>query len=214
VHPYRLSRDLRWTLPLDPHPPAPKAEKQARVEVWPETSGTASLAGRDLRPADVIAAAERINSLAQQLKAAGIDEGLDRLRARAYIALLLGYPVPSQPPAATSQCATGSVNLTMPIASWFGASEEPGEVAGFGPVAAAEGRALADRLAGGRSSRWCLTLTGQDGQAVAHGCARAARSDATARGWELTLTIRHCRPGLACTHGNPLVASPRPRCGT
>ncbi len=170
-----------------------KAEKEARVEVWSETSGTAALAGRDLRPADVIAADKRIDSLARQLKAIGFDEGLDRLRARAYIALLLGEPMPSMTPAPTGG-STGSVNLTIPLASWLGASEQPGEVAGFGPVAAADGRSLANRLASERSSRWCLTLTGQDGRVVAHGCARARRkadaSDPTGRGWELKLTIR------------------------
>src|SRR6266480_4733709 len=57
----------------------------------------------------------------------------------------------------------GTVNLTMPLSSFLGASGEPGEVVGFGPVAAAGGRALADRLVGERGSRWCLTLTGQDG---------------------------------------------------
>jgi len=49
----------------------------------------------------------------------------------------------------------------------------PGDVAGFGPVAAADGRALADRLASVQGSRWCVTLTGKDGRAVAHGCAQA-----------------------------------------
>jgi Domain of unknown function (DUF222) len=67
-----------------------KAEQEARVEVWSEPSGTAALAGRDLRPADVIAADKRIDSLARQLKAAGIEGGLDQLRARAFVALLLG----------------------------------------------------------------------------------------------------------------------------
>jgi len=167
-----------------------QAEKEARVEVWSETGGTAALAGRDLRPADVIAADKRIDSLARQLKAAGFEESLDRLRARAYIALLLGQPVPSP----SAGCATGSVNLTMPLASWLGASGQPGEVAGFGPVAAADARALAHRLARERSSRWCLTLTGPDGRAVAHGCARARwQADAggpARRDWELALTIR------------------------
>ena len=147
-----------------------KAEKEARVEVWFEPSGTAALAGRDLRPSDVIEADKRIDALARQLKAAGIEGGLDQLRARAYVALLLGQPLPSPCLSTATGSATGSVNLTMPLASWLGASEEPGDVAGFGPIAAAESRALADRLAGERASRWCLTLTGQDGQAVAHGC--------------------------------------------
>jgi hypothetical protein len=184
-----------------------KAEKEARVEVWSEPSGTAALAGRDLRPADVIAADKRIDALAQQLKAAGIGGSLDQLRARAYVALLLGQPMPGLLPSASGPCAartaaaaapTGpvadAVNLTMPLSSLLGASGEPGEVAGFGPVAAADGRALAARLAGERGSRWCLTLTGQDGRAVAHGCARArpdgGSGEAAGRGWELTVTIR------------------------
>jgi hypothetical protein len=37
----------------------------------------------------------------------------------------------------------GAVNLTMPLSSFLGASGQPGEVAGFGPVAAADGQALA-----------------------------------------------------------------------
>ncbi len=174
-----------------------KAEKEARVEVWSEPSGTAALVGRDLLPADVIAADKRIDALARQLKAAGIEGSLDQLRARAYVALLVGRPmpgpVPGQPP--PSPLFAGSVNLTMPLSSLLGASREPGEVAGFGPVPAADGRALADRLAGERGSRWCLTLTGQDGRVVAHGCARARRSggggdEAVGRGWELTVTVR------------------------
>jgi hypothetical protein len=147
-----------------------KAEQEARVEVWSEPSGTAALVGRDLRPADVIAADKRIDSLARQLKAAGIEGGLDQLRARAYVALLLGRPLPPQCSSTATRSATGSVNLTMPLASWLGASEEPGEVAGFGAVAAADSRALAERLAGEPATRWCLTLTSHDGRAVAHGC--------------------------------------------
>ena len=160
----------------------------------------------------MIAADKRIDSLARQLKAAGIEGSLGQLRARAYLALLLGRPMPgpgpgypmpgpvpgypasSPPPSAATPCVAGAVNLTMPLSSLLGASGEPGEVAGFGPVAAADGRALADRLAGERGSRWCLTLTGQDGQAVAHGCARARRDGGgggpASRGWELTVTIR------------------------
>ena len=184
-----------------------KAEKEARVEVWSEPSGTAALAGRDLLPADVIAADKRIDALARQLKAAGIEGSLDRLRARAYLALLLGRPMPGLLPPVPGPGAAGTaaadapagpvastVNLTMPLSSLFGASGEPGEVAGFGPVPAADARALADRLAGEPGSRWCLTLTGQDGRAVAHGCARARRNggggEATGRGWELTVTVR------------------------
>lgn len=68
---------------------------------------------------------------------------------------------------------TGSVNLTMPLATWLGASAEPGEAAGFGPLPPRDARALADLIARQPGGRWCLTLTGRDGRAIAHGCARA-----------------------------------------
>jgi hypothetical protein len=68
---------------------------------------------------------------------------------------------------------TGSVNLTMPLATWLGASPEPGEAAGFGPLPAEDARGLADLIARQPGARWCITLTGPDGRAIGHGCARA-----------------------------------------
>jgi hypothetical protein len=65
----------------------------------------------------------------------------------------------------------GSVNLTMPAAAWLDLSDAPGEAAGFGPLDAATRRRLAGFLATGRA-RWCVILTGPDGRAVAHACAR------------------------------------------
>ncbi len=75
-----------------------RAQRDARVEVWDEHSGTAALAGRDLPPADVLAADKRINALAKHLKAAGLDGTLDQLRTRVYTALLLGCTVESLEP--------------------------------------------------------------------------------------------------------------------
>jgi hypothetical protein len=206
-----------------------EARKDARVEVWDERCGTAALAGRDLPPADVLAADKRIDALARQLKSAGQEESLSELRAQVYLALLRGQPIggfargePSGPatteaasrddrdgsavpgpgggsgtfpawpapagPAASQAAASGpaasepvpagpgpagSVNLTMPLATWLGRSSEPGEAAGFGPLPADDARALADLIARQPGARWCLTLTGWDGRAVAHGCALA-----------------------------------------
>jgi hypothetical protein len=67
----------------------------------------------------------------------------------------------------------GSVNLTVPLATWLGLSGQPGEAAGHGPLDAATTRDLATRLAGRPGNPWCLTITGQDGRAIGHGCARA-----------------------------------------
>jgi len=67
---------------------------------------------------------------------------------------------------------TGSVNLTLPLATWLGQCDEPGHAAGYGPLDATDSRTLAAALAARAGTKWCLTLTGPDGQPVAHGCAR------------------------------------------
>jgi hypothetical protein len=70
----------------------------------------------------------------------------------------------------------GSVNLTMPLATWLGLTDSPGHAAGFGPLDASDSRALGQALAARPDTKWCLTVTGPDGQPVAHGCARARPS--------------------------------------
>ena len=69
-----------------------KALRDARVEMFPETGGTAALAGRDLPPAAVLAADKHLTALAQAMKAAGQPGTLDILRAWAYLHLLSGKP--------------------------------------------------------------------------------------------------------------------------
>jgi hypothetical protein len=227
-----------------------KARKDARVEAWSERAGTAALAGRDLPPADVLAADKRIDAMARHLKASGADQTMDQLRARVYTALLLGQPFesllpglgqrPGQgehggvpaglsgtggPSAAQTGPAlrgagltgtgpfgmslAGSVNLTMPLATWLGGSNEPGEAAGFGPLSAADSRALADALAGRNQpgtgagspirTRWCITLTDNAGRAVGHGCASAAPPRDGETGWSFTVKITKIASG-SCEH--------------
>jgi hypothetical protein len=171
------------------------ARCNARVEVWHEPSGTASLAGRDLPPAEVLAADQRITALARRLKGTGHDGTLDQLRARVYTALLLGQslddpaaPAPASTapepdgPAAQPGGLRGSVNLTLPLATWLGTSDAPGDLAGLGPIPNGDARALAQALAIQPGNRWCLTLTGPQGHAIAHGCTTTAKSTTTANG--------------------------------
>jgi hypothetical protein len=85
----------RAVLSADPKAAGKRKEaalKDARVEMFPETSGTAALSGRDLPPAAALAADKHLTALAQALKAAGIPGTLDTLRARAYLHLLSGQP--------------------------------------------------------------------------------------------------------------------------
>jgi hypothetical protein len=185
-----------------------KAQREARVERWDEHAGTAALAGRDLPPAEVLAADTNLTALAKQLRTAGIPGSLDNLRAKIYLALLTGVPVasllpsgpdgwagtggsapPDESTAAAGSArfagtrgdfaalgaggAIGSVNLTLPLVTWLGLSEDPGYAAGYGPLDATDSRAVAAALAAQAGTTWCLTLTGPDGGPVAHGCARA-----------------------------------------
>ena len=64
--------------------------KRARVQRWAEPSGNAGLTGRELPPAEVLAADQRITWWARQLRKAGLDGGMDLLRARAFLDILLG----------------------------------------------------------------------------------------------------------------------------
>jgi hypothetical protein len=199
-----------------------KARRDARVERYAERSGgTTMLAGRDLPTAATLAADQRINQEARDLKAAGIPATLAQLRAAVFLGLLnstspltfLPPPDPhdTQPPAtqpadpkvpASPQAAPngpapaagaasgtdasgtdasgaglalgvrGTVNLTLPLSTWLGATLSPGDIAGLGPVTAETGQQLADWIAANPGSRWCLTLTDARGRAVGHGCAR------------------------------------------
>jgi Domain of unknown function (DUF222) len=67
-----------------------QAAKATRVERWAEDSGNAALAGRELPPAQVLAADQRVTAWAKELKRAGLDGTMDELRARAYLDILLG----------------------------------------------------------------------------------------------------------------------------
>ena len=50
--------------------------RQARVQRWAEPSGNAGLTGRELPPAEVLAADQRITWWARQLRRAGLDGGM------------------------------------------------------------------------------------------------------------------------------------------
>ena len=85
-----------------------------------------------------------------------------------------GIPgTPASPGTSGALIAAGTVNLTMPLASWLGLSDAPGNVTGFGALDADDSRAIADALSARAGTRWCLTLIDSHGRPVAHGCARA-----------------------------------------
>jgi Domain of unknown function (DUF222) len=155
------------------------AARFARVERWAEDSGNAALAGRELSPDEVLAADERITAWAQQLRNAGLEGGMDEIRGRAFLDLLLGKDSrPGVPQAAGRQAGpaptgfTSRVTLTAPLATLTRLASRPGELSGLGPVDPWLTRDLAAAAARNPRTTWCLTVTDNQGHAVAHGCAR------------------------------------------
>ncbi|HEY2238877.1 MAG TPA: DUF222 domain-containing protein [Streptosporangiaceae bacterium] len=75
----------------------------------------------------------------------------------------------SAQPAALRRLAA-RVTLTVPLLTQLGLADEPGHVAGFGPVDPMLARELGATAAAHPRSRFCVTVTGADGQAIGHGC--------------------------------------------
>jgi hypothetical protein len=182
------------------------AARNARVERWAEDSGNAGLAGRELPSAEVLAMDQRITWWARQLQAAGLDGGMDQLRARALIDLLLdqdsrpaavrgttptdtGADHPAGPHRAPGSGAgpvpagyAGQNHLTTPLATLVGLADRPGLLDGLGPVDPWLARDLARASAANPRTTWCLTVTDIRGHAIGHGCARPEpRNHATRR---------------------------------
>jgi hypothetical protein len=167
-----------------------RAQRDARVERWAEQAGTAALAGRDLPPAGALAADQHVSELARALRASGAAGTMDQLRAQVFVALLTGQPVTSLLPSNEAPrllpsngvpglpgglALAGRINLTMPLGTWLGLSQSPGEVPGFGPLDADDCRSLGKATATHPRTRWCLTITDENGHPIAHGCARRRR---------------------------------------
>jgi Domain of unknown function (DUF222) len=75
------------------------AERRARVSLYPDDDLTATLTGSRLPAIQAAAAMARITAMARALKAAGFGGGLDLLRARVFLGLLLGTLQLIPPPA-------------------------------------------------------------------------------------------------------------------
>jgi len=176
--------------------------KRTRVERWAEDSGNAGLAGRELPAAEVLAADQRVTAWAKELRKAGLEGGMDALRARAYLDILLGMdsrPLGANPDGTHSQDSDGGpgphepwtpapaggplagmippgfagrVNMTIPAPTLLDLADRPGEMDGIGPIDPDLARDLAGAAARNPRSTWCVTVTDSHGHAIGHGCAR------------------------------------------
>ena len=154
-----------------------------------------ALAGRQLPPAEVLAADQRITWWARQLQAAGLEGDMDQLRARAYLDILLDqdsrplasrgttpdsagadHPAgPHRPPGSGGNIPAGFAgrnHLTIPLTTLLGLADRPGELDGLGPVDPWLSRDLAHASAANPKTAWCLSVTDSQGRAAGHACAR------------------------------------------
>ncbi len=127
-----------------------------------------------------------------------------------------GGPGPRPGPAAGPSLAA-LVTITVPLDTWQGRSDVPGEAGGFGLLDGDSARDLAAAAARHPRTRWCVTALNPDGTAAAHGCLPGPRiprdrtgppgtSDRTA-----TPADPARRPAPARRTGSPACASRCPR---
>lgn len=124
-----------------------EAERRARVCLYPDEEGTATLAGQSLPGIRAAAAMTRINAMARAMKASGAGGGIDLLRAQVFIGLLLGT-LPYIPPAPDGPVDEPPDDDFGDAAAYPDHDESPGPARGRScPDSAAPGRG---RPAGGR----------------------------------------------------------------
>jgi hypothetical protein len=160
-----------------------KAQRDTRVELWREDAGTAALCGRDLPPADALAADQRITAYARELKAAGLDGTLDQLRARAFLDLTLGvrsHPArdsvdPGAGPKASGAACRRQQNSHNPDAGGD-ADQSAADGGGGGTGAAAAG---GGGTGAGAAGDYCTGDGGAGGSTTGGGGAGQGRGDAS-----------------------------------
>jgi hypothetical protein len=67
------------------------------------------------------------------------------------------------------------VNLTVPLMTLLGLADDPGEVGGFGPLDPRLAPEISRAAGAHPVTRWCLTVTDDQGQAIGHGCVAGRR---------------------------------------
>ena len=179
-------------------PEAVKARKERtrradqRVEARLEASGNASLSGREMDTSQVIASKAYLDAMAARLRAGGLGGTLGSLRVLALADLtqgrnpldrLMAAPATEQATAPVPPDSSGAgalqpvpvpaqVNLIIPVGTLLGWSTSPAQVGAWGLLDRDETRAIVDAASRHPRTRWCCTLIGPDGTALAHACAR------------------------------------------
>jgi hypothetical protein len=210
-------------------------KRDRRVELRREDSGAASLAGRELDPAEALTGKASIDAEAVRLRNAGLSGTLgqiralilmDRIHQRSSWDRLAPQPEPGPEPGEYRDpapspdaghpadpphdpCRHGQfpdddddadgnddadvidhgedeghpggktpmpalINITVPVGTLLGWSETPADAGTWGLMDANTVRDLIKAASRHPRTRWCYTVTGLSGDAIAHACARGS----------------------------------------
>lgn len=139
-----------------------KAVRDRRLVLEPNASGTAHLYGLDLSPELAAEALARICDLAETAKQGDDLRSADQVRADVFLDLLLGRR--------RYQEKHGVINIHVDLQTLTRLADDPGELAGYGPIIADLARQVAEQQ---RSGQWRYTISdAETGQAIANGITR------------------------------------------
>jgi hypothetical protein len=156
------------------------AVSERRVVMEPTPSGTANLYAFDLPPDRASALMKRLNRAARSLRSDGDERSMDQLRADVFLDLGTGGTAESP--------SEGSVDISVDLETLLALNDDPGELAGYGPVIADITRRVAERQVDGT---WRYTITDPDnGWPLSTGTTR--RRPTAAQHQEVTTRNRTC----------------------
>jgi hypothetical protein len=138
-----VERIRRACLDIDPDTAQERYEEShqdRRLVSWSDPDGTVTLTGIGLDPAKVAEAKDLINRLARNRRGSDSSKTMDQLRADIFLELLTGHgDLPR----------SGSVHLTVDLATLAQLKDHAGDLAGYGPVISDIARQLTRQLGEG-----------------------------------------------------------------
>jgi hypothetical protein len=178
-------RLARLVLCADPGAAARRREQalaRRRVLHYAEADGTATLAATGLPIERAAVAWHRLDDLARTAKRGGDTRSLDHLRADVLVDLLAGVPTGTAAPTAGHGAHPGpadpgparwpgGLHLIAPLDTLLGLADEPGDLPGWGPIAADVLRRLAADPTG--EARMQVSVLDEQGRLI--GTVRTAR---------------------------------------
>ena len=139
-----------------------EAVKERRVISEANPDGTANLRGLNLAPHRVGVVMRRINRLARAARSADDPRTMDQIRADVLLDLLNGNTNHDRQ-------HRGTVDIRVDLTTLAGLVENPGELAGYGPVIADIARQVTTEQS---DAEWRYTITNQEGQVIHNGTTR------------------------------------------